>query len=103
MKNYSIFSAVVFSLVSLSACAPMQGDIKSPEGMDSSMSNPMTCTHKGETRVVERRAAGAGCDVNYTKGGKASVIGTSVKGMHHCDQVAAKIKKNLETAGWSCK
>lgn len=104
MKIDLRFGTSIVLLTAISACAPMQqSEIKSPKGMDTTFSNPLTCTHKGETRTIERKESGAGCEVVYTKGGKSSVAGKSAKGSRHCDQVAGKIKKNLESAGWSCQ
>ncbi len=61
------------------------------------------CSFKTDKRILEVRAKDKGCELAYTKAGQENVIGSSVNGRDHCQQMSDKIKGKLETAGFSCK
>lgn len=66
-------------------------------------SSKVGCTHGTDSRVLELRTKGKGCELGYTKGGKESVVATSVNGTEHCAQKMAGIKEKLAKAGFTCQ
>ena len=61
------------------------------------------CTLKTETRNLEVRAKGKGCELAYTKGGTEKIIATSAHGASHCQAAMKKIQDNLTKANYTCK
>lgn len=63
----------------------------------------VACVHGTDSRVLELRTKGKGCELGYTKGGKESVVATSANGTDHCSQKMAGIKDKLSKAGFTCQ
>jgi hypothetical protein len=63
----------------------------------------LVCKNGKDERNLEIKKDGNGCAINYTKFGKSEVIASSTNGKKHCEDVMAKIQKNLEGAGFQCK
>lgn len=62
-----------------------------------------TCTNKGETRKITiLNVTEGGCGVVYNKGGVDATVARARNTLDHCDNVANKIKSNLEAAGYNC-
>lgn len=66
-------------------------------------SSKVACVHGTDSRVLELRTKGKGCELGYTKSGKESVVATSAKGTDHCSQKMAGIKDKLAKAGFTCQ
>ena len=62
-----------------------------------------SCTKAKDSRLLEVTKKGAGCALNYTKGGKDSEVASSKHGLRHCEKAREKIKGTLEKAGFECK
>jgi hypothetical protein len=56
-----------------------------------------------DPRKAEVTKKGSGCEVQYVKDGESTVIASSGTGTKHCEDVVAKIKRNLASAGYSCQ
>lgn len=67
------------------------------------ISDSVKCTHDKDERTIEVSDKDGGCETVYTKMGEAKTIATSAHGKEHCEEVSAKIQKNLSTAGFSCQ
>ena len=63
----------------------------------------LTCTHGSDSRSIEIKSPGAGCELMYTKNGDAKSIATAKNGTTYCAGVSEKLAKNLSAAGFSCK
>ena len=63
----------------------------------------VTCTHAKDSRTLELRAKAKGCELGYTKGGKESVVATSLNGTKHCSDKMDGIKDKLVKAGFTCQ
>lgn len=63
----------------------------------------VTCTMKSDTRHIQVKKAGAGCELAYNKFGNEEVIATSLSGTDHCQKIADRIQANLKTAGFTCQ
>lgn len=62
----------------------------------------VSCELNSDKRTIEIVKNDQGCSVQYTKAGTANEVASGDPGSSHCDNVAARIKGNLETAGFSC-
>jgi hypothetical protein len=62
----------------------------------------LKCELKGDARMITVVPNGEGCELHYLKAGKSDVVASSAKGTEHCDQVRAKMRQNLESAGFKC-
>src|SRR5579859_8093438 len=60
----------------------------------------LSCAQGTDKRKAEIHKKGDGCEVEYTKLGETKVIATSADGMDHCDEVIAKVRKNLLSSGF---
>lgn len=61
------------------------------------------CKSGSDTRNIEVKAEGGGCEVMYTKMGETNSVASSVNGTDHCNTVAERIKTNLTNAGFTCE
>ena len=62
-----------------------------------------SCANGTDQRKAEIKKQGSGCEVEYTKEGKTKAIASSASGTQHCQDVVAKIQKNLLAAGYKCQ
>jgi hypothetical protein len=68
------------------------------------VSGATVCKHGSEERMLKvATKANGGCETLYTKSGKESVVASGSKGTGSCESVVAKIRANLESAGYQCK
>jgi hypothetical protein len=63
----------------------------------------VVCKSGADSRTIEVVTKDAGCEVSYTKEGKATTPASSAHGTAHCDEVKDKIKGKLEAAGYKCE
>ena len=63
----------------------------------------VNCTVGGDSRTIEVREDGKGCQVIYTKHGESNSIASGTYGLDHCKKVQDQIKGNLSSAGFTCK
>lgn len=63
----------------------------------------VVCKNGSDTRTIEVIGKDGGCEVSYTKFDQTSTPATAVSGTEHCANVQAKIKGNLEAAGFKCE
>lgn len=63
----------------------------------------MMCRLNEDERTAKIQPKGPGCEVEYSKFGKSSVIASSAEGQKHCEDALEKIRKNLITAGFACQ
>lgn len=80
------------------AAAPQKAVAKEDKGGTLS-----SCTHGDDTRLLQIAPKGKGCVLNYTKNGTETAIASSANGNDHCMKTKAKILKNLEASGYTCK
>jgi hypothetical protein len=72
-------------------------------------SQPMTaatraeCSTKGDSRILEVRGAGKGCELAYTKSGKEDIVASAANGRNYCETTMNKIRDRLKAAGFECK
>jgi hypothetical protein len=63
----------------------------------------VTCTSGKDSRTLRVLAKVKGCELEYTKNGKASVVASSTLSSKHCDDKLASIKDKLVNAGFNCQ
>ena len=61
------------------------------------------CSVKGDSRWLEVRKKGNGCELAYTKSGNEGIVASSANGSAHCDSTQTKIKERLLGSGYTCK
>ncbi len=61
------------------------------------------CSTKGDSRILEVRQAGKGCELAYTKNGKEDVVASAASGSAYCETTMNKIRERLKGAGFDCK
>ncbi len=61
------------------------------------------CTTKGDSRILELRPKGKGCELAYTKNGQEGVVASSGNGSAYCEATMNKIRDRLKGAGFDCK
>ena len=61
------------------------------------------CSTKGDSRVLELRAKGKGCEVAYTKNGQEGIVASAANGTAHCEATLNKIRDRLKGSGFECK
>jgi len=66
-------------------------------------SSGITCQLNSEMRKLEVQSKSAGCELTYTKLGKSKVVASSHKGMSHCEESLATIRKKLVASGFKCQ
>ncbi len=82
------------------------GDLKATSTSTSTSTadgDKVSCTMKSDTRTIQLRKNGGGCELVYSKFGNDEVIATSMAGTEHCQKVADRIKGNLENSGFKCQ
>jgi hypothetical protein len=62
----------------------------------------VTCTKGSDSRTIEAKAQGNGCELVYTKNGEAKSVATARSGMDYCQAAATKLQTTLSNAGMSC-
>lgn len=62
----------------------------------------VTCKKGEETRVIEIKQKGEGCEVMYTKGGQTNSVASGRSGNTHCENTLNKMKGKLTSGGYSC-
>lgn len=60
------------------------------------------CKNGLDERTIAVEPKDSGCQVLYTKSKVSVPVATSASGEKHCDEVAGRIKANLEKAGFKC-
>jgi len=70
---------------------------------ESTLDSLVTCKSGSDERTVEISKNDAGCTVHYTKGGEAKEIGSAQNDHGTCQQIADKVRGNLQNAGFACK
>lgn len=63
----------------------------------------MTCVNGSDSRSIELKNVGTGCELMYTKHGEAKSIATAKNGSEYCEKISQKLVKNLNAAGIICK
>jgi hypothetical protein len=63
----------------------------------------VTCTSGKDSRTLRVLTKVKGCELEYTKNGKASVVASSAINSKHCDDKLASIKDKLVNAGFNCQ
>ena len=62
------------------------------------------CVRSEESRLIEVDSAPTkGCTLWYTKFGQRANTASSTVGTHHCEEVARRIKENLQAAKFDCR
>lgn len=61
------------------------------------------CAVKGDSRILEIRGKGNGCELGYTKGGQEGIVASGSNGSSHCEKTMAKIKERLQGSGFTCQ
>jgi hypothetical protein len=61
------------------------------------------CSTKGDTRTLELREKGKGCELAYTKAGKEGVVASAAHGTDYCQKAFDKLRDKLKGAGYDCK
>lgn len=87
---------------------PLKNEVKKAKTAaasgESSLMSVVTCKSGSDERIIEVvQKDGAGCAVNYTKSGATSEIGSALNDASVCQGIVAKVRGNLETAGFACK
>ena len=63
----------------------------------------LTCLFNKDERKLSVNEKGEGCELSYSKEGKASVVATQIKGQEKCDEVFTRIQTKLEASGFKCE
>jgi len=63
----------------------------------------LSCSQGSDQRTASIKKKDAGCEVEYFKLGQSKVVASSSEGTKHCEDVVAKIKRNLASAGFTCQ
>jgi hypothetical protein len=63
----------------------------------------VNCKNGLDERVIAAEPKGTGCQVLYTKSKVSIPTATSTRGTKHCEEVAERMKGNLERAGFKCE
>lgn len=63
----------------------------------------VTCTIGKDSRTLRVLTKVKGCELEYTKNGKASVVASSSISSQHCNDKLASIKDKLVNAGFNCQ
>lgn len=119
MKTRSILILSILAAFSLTSCASMKkssSNSNSQAAPSAAAAKPeqkakpaaqaagmVVCKHGKEERKLEVVSQVAGCELHYTKGGKAEVVATAVKGDDHCSSVSQRIQKKLAASGYQCQ
>ena len=72
-------------------------------GGEAAVAGSVTCESAGDKRTIETKTSGEGCEVMYTKMDKATSVAQSHNDASFCSKKVAKIRENLEKAGFTCK
>jgi hypothetical protein len=67
------------------------------------MGSTVTCAHGSDSRTLEVKDRGDGCELIYTKNNEPNAVATAGSGKKHCEEVSAKIQSKLTDAGFACK
>ena len=108
-----VFAILIVGLVHCSSAPKNQPpETAQPESQVTTVAPPIavspdlqkfTCMKGGETRALEVAKKDAGCELNYSKSGKSSVVASSSHGVKHCVNSRDKIRDKLTKAGYACK
>ncbi|MCB0404015.1 MAG: hypothetical protein KDD51_04465 [Bdellovibrionales bacterium] len=60
------------------------------------------CKWETETRKIENKTQGEGCEVIYTKNGTSETVGSATNDLSICEGIAKRIQGNLENNGFKC-
>ena len=63
----------------------------------------VACKNGLDERTIDVEPKDSGCRVLYTKSKITVPVATGANGEQHCDDVAGRIKANLEKAGFKCE
>jgi hypothetical protein len=85
------------------AAAPKQAENSKASAAKPGDGTKVECSHKGDTRTLELRAKGAGCELAYTKAGKEGVVASAAHGKDYCQKAFDKLQDKLKGAGYDCK
>jgi hypothetical protein len=61
------------------------------------------CLSGKDERIISIQPVGQGCQVVYTRHTEISPIANSTKSMEYCNDVAQKMKLNLEASRFKCQ
>jgi hypothetical protein len=61
------------------------------------------CAVKGDSRILEVRAKGNGCELGYTKAGKEGIVASAAHGTDYCQKAFEKLRDKLKGSGYDCK
>ncbi len=61
------------------------------------------CSTKGDSRILELRAKGKGCELAYTKNGQEGIVASAANGNTYCETTMTKIRDRLKGSGFECK
>jgi hypothetical protein len=61
------------------------------------------CAVKGDSRTLEVRAKGNGCELAYTKAGKEGIVASAAHGNEYCEKAFEKLQDKLKGSGYECK
>lgn len=61
------------------------------------------CSTKGDSRILELRPKGKGCELAYTKNGQEGIVASAANGSAYCETTMNKIRERLKGAGFDCK
>ena len=62
----------------------------------------MVCKNENDERTLILVPRDSGCELHYHKFGRNEVKATSLVGQRYCEEVRVQMRKNLETAGFTC-
>ncbi|MGZ3721935.1 MAG: hypothetical protein ACXVA9_03330 [Bdellovibrionales bacterium] len=66
-------------------------------------STKVECAVKGDSRILEARAKGNGCELAYTKAGKEGIVASAAHGTAYCETALGKLRDKLKGSGYECK
>ena len=118
--RFSIFIALTMSLAACASAnksAPPPAQSASPAAAQTPAAKPAekmaattgeitakaTCTSGKDSRTLAVLTKDKGCELEYTKNGKASVVASAVNGSKHCEDKLTSIKDKLVNAGFNCQ
>lgn len=63
----------------------------------------ITCTSGSDSRSLDIKASGTGCELTYVKKDSSKVIATQKNGFSKCEEIAKGVQDKLTGSGFTCQ
>ncbi|MBC7421806.1 MAG: hypothetical protein H7328_13845 [Bdellovibrio sp.] len=85
------------------AASKSESSVTTAASATSDSATSVTCKAGSDERVLAIVTKDTGCELHYTKAGKASTIASQVVGNAKCETVMTSVKEKLIASGFSCQ